>query len=114
MYKKKRIGESRAFLNLPYETSLTSCVSYTITVSSYIEDLIKEEKFEECNISFAMADCHKSIYLDFRINTKEEMRNSLFKLDTIIENCEKMKKDLKEARLIILEGVKRAEELKSK
>jgi hypothetical protein len=39
------------------------------------------------------------------------MRNSLHKLDTIIEACQKFKEDLKTARKELLVGQKRAKEL---
>ena len=108
---EKRIGQERNFLNLPYETSLSSCISYTIKLQTYSKELIEEKKYDYCNIQFSMSDCSRNIYLEFNIETKDSMRNSLHKLDTIIGTCQKMKEDLKEARLIILDGHKRKKEL---
>lgn len=109
----KRIGEHRSFLNEPYLTSLSSNISYRVVINAYDEKLINEGLFNNAHISFSMSDCNKNIYLEFNIEDKENMRNSLFKLNTIIDTCIKMKKDLKEARLLILEGKKRQKELDS-
>ena len=102
---KKRIGQNRAFLNEPYMTSLSSCISYTIVARSHNEAIIKEGLYDQTSIDFAISDCSRNIYLDFDISTKEDMRNSLFKLDTIIETCMAMKEDLKIARKEIKKGI---------
>ena len=111
---KKRIGQNRAFLNEPYMTSLSSCISYTIVARSHNEAIIKEGLYDYANIGFSMSDCNKNIYLDFDISTKENMRNSLFKLDTIIETCMAMKEDLKIARKEIRKGITFREQLNKK
>ena len=111
---KKRIGQNRAFLNEPYMTSLSSCISYTIVARSHNEAVIKEGLYDYTNIEFSISDCSRNIYLDFNIDNEEEMKNSLFKLDTIIETCITMKKDLKIARKEVLKGIKLREKLKEK
>jgi hypothetical protein len=111
MEEKKRIGYFRSFLNEPYLTSLTSHISYTVELKSYNEELKKEGKYDYTKIEFSIADCSKNIYLDFDIESKDDMRNSLHKLDTIIEACQKFKEDLKTARKELLVGQKRAKEL---
>ena len=111
---KKRIGQNRAFLNEPYMTSLSSCISYKIVARSYNKAIIKEGLYDNANIEFSMSDCSRNIYLDFNISTKEDMRNSLFKLDTIIETCISMKEDLKIARKEIRKGIAFREQLDKK
>lgn len=110
----KRIGEARAFLNEPYMTSLTSCISYKIKLSSHTEEVIKADLYDYASIDFAISDCNKNIYLEFYIHTKEHMRNSLFKLDTIINTCMAMKEDLKTARKEIRKGIEFGKTLKEK
>lgn len=112
--KNKRIGQKRAFLNEPYLTSLTSCISYKIELNSYNTDIISADLYDNSVIDFAIADCSRVISLDFDISTKEEMRNSLFKLDTIINVCTAMKEDLKIARKEIKKGITFKEQLKKK
>ena len=111
---KKRIGQNRAFLNEPYMTSLSSCISYTIVARSHNKAIIKEGLYDYAGIKFSMSDCSRNIYLDFDISTKEDMRNSLFKLDTIIETCMAMKEDLKIARKEIRKGITFREQLDKK
>lgn len=111
---KKRIGQNRAFLNKPYMTSLSSCISYKITARSHNEAIKKEGLYDYASIEFSISDCSRNISLDFDISNKEEMRNSLFKLDTIINNCMAMKEHLKEARIEVRKGIKLREELKEK
>lgn len=111
MEEKKRIGYFRSFLNEPYLTSLTSHVSYTVELKSYNEELKKEGKYDYTKIEFSISDCSKNIFLDFDIESKDDMRNSLYKLDTIIRACQKLKEDLKTARKELLVGQKRAKEL---
>lgn len=108
----KRIGQQRAFLNEPYETSLTSHVGYSIVLRTWTPDLKEEGLYDGYEIKFSISDCSRNIHLDFDISTKEEMRNSLFKLDTIIKTCQAMKEDIKVARKEVLKGQKRAKELK--
>ena len=60
-----------------------------------------------------MSDCSKVIRLDFNLDTKQNMRNSLHKLDTIIEVCAKMKEDLKLARKEVIIGQKELEKIKA-
>ena len=103
--ENKRIGQKRAFLNEPYLTSLTSCISYKIELTAYNKDIIEADLYDQTSIDFAISDCSRNIYLDFNIDNEEEMKNSLFKLDTIIETCMAMKKDLKIARKEIRKGI---------
>ena len=107
----KRIGAIRAFLNKPFEVSMTSCISYKVEVNSWKEELRKEDLYNQDEISFSMADCSRVISLEFDISDKEGMVNSLFKLDTIINTCQAMKEDLKTARKLIIVGQKRYEEI---
>lgn len=106
MENKKQIGYFRSFLNEPYLTSLTSHISYTVELKSYNEELKKEDKYDYTKIEFSIADCSKNIYLDFDIDSKDDMRNSLYKLDIIIKACQKFKEDLKIARKELLVGKK--------
>lgn len=108
---KKRIGQHRSFLNLPYKVSLTSCISYKIVLGTYNLELTKENLFDNVSIDFAISDCSRNINLEFLIDSKEDMKNSLHKLDVIIEACTKMKEDIKIARKELLLGQKRAKEL---
>ena len=109
--KERRIGYGREFLNEPYMTSTSSCISYNIKVRSWYKKLQEEGLFDSAAIEFSISDCGKNIHLDFEIHDKENMRNSLFKLDTIINTCQAMKEDLKKARLEVLKGKKRVETL---
>ena len=111
---KKRIGQNRAFLNEPYMTSLSSCISYTIIARSHNEAIRKEGLYDYASIEFSISDCSRNIYLDFNIDNEEEMKNSLFKLDTIIETCMAMKEDLKIARKEIRKGITFREQLDKK
>ena len=112
--ENKKIGQKRAFLNKPYLTSLTSCISYKIELTAYNKDIIKADLYDQTSIDFAISDCSRNIHLDFDISTKEHMRNSLFKLDTIIETCMAMKEDLKIARKEIRKGITFREQLDKK
>ena len=110
-YKKLNVGYSREFLNMPFKTSTSSNISYKIKIQSYQEELVKENLYDHSTIDFTISDCSRTISLDFDIDSKEDMRNSLYKLDTIINVCKKMKEDSKLARKEILKGNKRREEL---
>ena len=112
--ENKRIGQKRAFLNEPYLTSLTSCISYKIELTAYNKDIIEADLYDQTSIDFAISDCSRNIYLDFDISTEEHMRNSLFKLDTIIKTCMSMKEDLKIARKEIRKGIAFREQLDKK
>ena len=92
-------------------TSTSSCISYNITVSTHYNKLLEESLYDAASIEFSMSDCSKNIHLDFLINSKESMRNSLYKLDTIINTCQTMKEDIKKARLEVLKGQKRLKTL---
>ena len=107
--REKKIGYRRSFLNEPYMTSTSSCISYNIKVSSWHKKLIEENLYNSARIEFSMSDCSRNIHLDFDIQSKEDMRNSLFKLDTIINTCQAMKEDLKIARKEVLKGKRRYE-----
>lgn len=108
---EKRIGHRKEFLNLDYLISLKSSIGYTVKVSAWGEELTKEKLCNCADIEFSIADCHKYISLDFNIDDDENMVNSLHKLDVIINTCKEMRKDLKTARLEIIKGIKRQEEL---
>lgn len=108
---EKRIGHERSFLNLEGEVSLTSCVSYKISVKTWNEELSKLKLYEYAEIDFAISDCSRVIRLDFDIDSKQGMRNSLHKLDTIIDICNKMKEDLKVARKEVIIGQKELEKI---
>lgn len=110
---EKVIGHKRSFLNLEGEVSLTSCVSYKVSVKTWNEELSKLKLYDYAEIDFAMSDCSKVIRLDFDIDSKQSMRNSLHKLDTIIDMCNKMKKDLKDARKEVIKGQKELEKIKA-
>lgn len=109
---KKLIAHEREFLNQPFMTSVSSNICYRIIL--YSEDKLKgEDKYCHANISFVINDCNKQINLEFQIDTKEQMANSLFKVRTIRSMCDKMEQHLKEARLLILEGQKKLREIES-
>ncbi len=107
MSKELDIGMRREFLNEDLIVSLSAMIGYSIQVSSWSEQLEKEGMYNHADIVFNMSNCTRKIDLDFDISTKELMRNSLYKLDTIISVCESMKADLKKARLLVNEGIKR-------
>lgn len=109
--KSKEIGAKRVFLNELFEVSLNSSMAYCVKVHSYHEELRNQDLFDDSDIQFVITDCGKQINLDFDIDSKEKMRNSLFKLDTIISTCEEMKKDIKVARKIVREGQKKRKEM---
>lgn len=111
MEKSLHVGTKREFLNEDPSVSLTAMVGYSVKVDTWNRELIKEGLFDNAEIEFSMTSCNKKLTLDFDISTKERMQNSLYKLDTIISVCKSMRKDLKEARLIVNQGVKRREEL---
>ena len=111
-YKEKNIGYSREFINMPFITSTAANISYNIVVRSYQEELVKEDLYDIAYINFSISNCSRTLDFDFGINSKEEMRNSLYKLDTIIKVCKKMKEDIKIARKEILKAKKRKKEIK--
>lgn len=111
MEKTVNIGTKREFLNEPFSTSLTAMIGYSIKVYTWNEELVKEGLFDTTEIDFSLTSCNKKLDLDFEIDSKENMKNSLVKLNTIISVCEDMKKHLKEARLLVKKGIKRREEL---
>lgn len=98
MYKEKEIGYSREFLNKPYMVSTNSNIAYTISLTTYNDNLSEQGLFDSTDISFVISDCNRSINLEFEISNKEAYENSLYKLDKIIETCTKMKNDLSFAR----------------
>ena len=108
-----KIGAGRTFLNEPFMTSLTSSISYTIKVDSWNKKLQDEGLYNYAKIDFAMSNCDRTIHLDFDIQDKDDMRNSLFKLDAIINTCQAMKEDLEKARKVILVGQARLKEIEA-
>ena len=109
---RKDLSFGREFLNLPYRTSLNSNIAYKINL--YKHDMpLDYDLYDKAHIGFVITDCSKSINLDFDIDSKQEMANSLHKLRTIIGTCEKMIEDIKEARVYVLEGQKKLKELKN-
>ena len=110
--KEQFIGGKREFLNERLFASLSAMIGYCIKVYTWNQDLVKEGLFDSSEIAFDMSSCFKKLSLDFEIDTKEQMKNSLSKLDTIIDVCQAMKTDLKAARLLVNAGIKRRDELK--
>lgn len=108
----KRIGAERSFLNKPFLISLNSNISYKIKIESYKEELIKENLYDCAEIEFGISDCNRTIFLDFRLEDEEDLENSQYKLDRIIEVCQAMKKDLDKAYSEVKIGVERYKELK--
>ena len=96
-----------------FVVSLTSCISYKVSVKTWTDELSKLKLYNYAEIDFAMSDCSKVIRLDFDIDSKQGMRNSLHKLDTIIDMCNKMKKDLKVVRKEVIKGQKELEKIKA-
>lgn len=108
----KRIGAERSFLNKPFLVSLNSNISYKINIESYKEELIKENLYDYAEIEFGISDCNRTIFLDFRLEDEEDLENSHYKLDRIIEVCQAMKKDLDKAYSEVKIGIKRFKEIK--
>ena len=105
MEKTLSIGAKREFLNEDYLVSVNSMIGYSIKLSAWTPELVEKGLYENAIINFSLSSCNKIIDLDFDIDTKEEMRNSLHKLDTIITVCQAMKEDLKKGREILREGL---------
>src|SRR5690349_436457 len=99
MESKLKIGFRREFLNEPFTTSTSSNISYYINCNSWNEKLKESNLCDNANIEFSISDCNKNIYLEFAVNSKDDMRNSLYKIDTIINVLSNLKEDLKKARL---------------
>jgi len=111
MEKSLPIGAKREFLNEDYFTSVHSMIGYSVKLTSWTPELVEKDLFENAIINFSFSSCSRTAELDFGIDTKEEMRNSLHKLDTIINVCQSMKEDLKKARVILREGLLAKEEV---
>ncbi len=112
MDQRKKVSYFREFLNLPYLTSTSSCISYNI-VLVYWGRIKGTGLYNAATINFSISDCSKNINLEFDISSKEEMSNSLYKLDVIINACTKMKEDLKVARKEILIGRAKLKEIEN-
>lgn len=114
MEKTLPIGTKREFLNEDYLVSVNSMIGYSIKLLAWTPELIEKDLYEDASINFSITNCNRIMDLDFSIYTKEEMRNSLYKLDTIINVCQSMKEDLKKARIPLREGLLEKEKLKNK
>ena len=101
----KLIGSRREFLNEDLDVSMTSMVGYRIELYSYNDDCVKKGLYDSNNITFNISDCSRSISLDFSTTTKEYMKNSIDKIDTIIDVLKDFRADLKKARLEVRKGV---------
>lgn len=110
--KRKIIGSKREFLNLDPTISLRASIGYYIELVSY-ERPVPEDVFDNYSIEFLISDCSRTISLDFGIQSKEDMANSLHKLETIIQVCQEMQENLKIARKEYLTSKKRRDELKA-
>lgn len=111
MESKLKIGFRREFLNEPFTTSTSSNISYYINCNSWNEKLKEEGLYDNATIKFSLSDCSKNIYLEFAVNSKDDMRNSLYKIDTIIDVLNNLKEDLRKARLEVRKGQSRLKEL---
>lgn len=107
------IGKNRAFLNKDFETSTNANIGYLIQVSSWDKKLKKEKLVDFSDITFVISNCDRTMHLHFDIDSEKAMDNSIHKLDTIIDMCRNMKKDLKKARKLIIKGQKRKKEKKN-
>ena len=107
------IAHEREFLNQPFMTSVSSNICYQIVLYPHHKLSEEKDKHTDASISFVINDCNEQINLEFRIDTEEQMANSLFKVRTIRSMCDKMEQHLKEARLLILEGQKKLREIES-
>ena len=111
MESKLKIGFRREFLNEPFTTSTSSNISYYINCNSWNEKLKEENLYDIADIKFSISDCNRNIYLDFAVNSKDDMRNSLHKINTVIDVLTNLKEDLKKARLEVRKGQLRLKEL---
>lgn len=109
--KVKEVGAQRHFLNELYMCSLSSHISYKVMLTTWRDQLIQEGLYDNAVIRFNMADCNDKISLDFDIHNKVEMRNSLHKIDTIINTMLQMKQDVLTARKELRLGLARAKEI---
>jgi hypothetical protein len=112
MEKTKNIALRREFLNEDPRTSLTSMIGYCVTLETWNDELIALDLYDRVYIDFSMTDCNRKISLEFSVDSKKDMRNSLHKLNTIITMCELMKEDLKTARTAYLTAQAKLKEIK--
>lgn len=102
---EKNIGSRREFLNENTEVSLNSSIGYRVDIHTYSSELKKRGLYDQSTIDFKITDCSRSINLEFRLHSKEDMKNSLFKLNTIIDVCNSMMDDLLKARKELRKGI---------
>ena len=98
------IGLEKNFLNLPDQISLTSFIAYKVELRDYGYKNDKEEdsdKYSTFDITLEFKDCSNSVDFDFDIKTKEGMKNSLYKIDTMINTLSNFRQKLLEARKLI-------------
>jgi len=99
------IGLERNFLNLPDQISLTSLIAYKVGLRDYDYKNDKEEedpdKYSTFDITLVFKDCNDSVDFDFDIKTKEGMKNSLYKIDTMINTLSNFRQKLLEAKKLI-------------
>lgn len=87
----KKLWGNSSTLNKPGFHSV-SAIAYRVTVSKGYGS-----KKWWTSGSLQISDCTRAIELDLDASTKEQLENSMYKLDTIIQMCEQAKKDIQTA-----------------
>lgn len=59
------------------------------------------DKYDTFGIVLTIKDCNNTVDFDFDIKTKEGMKNSLYKIDTMINTLSNFRQKLLEARKLI-------------
>lgn len=86
-------------------------IGYSIELNSWIKELIEQDLYHSSDIDFIITDCNNQVRLTFDIDTEENLKNSVHKLNTIIDVCQSMKQELKIAHLLLKKGLTKKESL---
>jgi hypothetical protein len=90
----------REWLNLPNHNTTASIVTKVNVDKEYKDDKLVGMYL---GTTFNISDCDRKIALDFAVNNQENYDNSIYKLDTLINNIRKFKSGIIKARAIQLE-----------
>lgn len=103
-YKDKFCVSNARMLNIPgnHENALISWnVKFDIEVQTYFDKSSNEEKLgyvnDRVHASLVLTDCFKQIKLDLDSDNKDDLKNSLYKLQVITEEIEKIRQAIIEA-----------------